>query len=211
MTDDTDLEAACAVAEDIFQRGDIARGRALADEVLATARARGDRGAEARALQLIGEIEYDELAYGKALEQLAAAVAIREELLGPEAFLTRYGRACRSVILSGEDRNDEADAELARALPASGVPASPEEAAAQVRLWVTLGGALHSRDRNAEARRVFEALLAATEGPTSACATSSATRPPSAGSSPSSPGSIAWIRRPSTRSRPCSTCSARAT
>src|SRR5262245_4810644 len=94
-----DLKAACAAAEEAFQRGDIRRGRAAAEEALAASRERGSRAAEARALQLLGEIDYDELAYTRSLASLEAAIAIRGELFGEADTTTRYSRACRAVVL----------------------------------------------------------------------------------------------------------------
>lgn len=159
----TDLAAACAAAEEAFQRGDIRRARTAAEEALAAARERADRASEARALQLLGEINYDELAYPASLAALEAALAIREQLFGDADLATRYSRACRATVLVSEDRPDDADAELARAVPPGGVPETPAEAALHARFWVALGAALHARDRDAEARRIFEALLEAAE------------------------------------------------
>lgn len=159
----TDLAAACAAAEEAFQRGDIGRSRAAAEEALAAARERLDRASEARALQLLGEIGYDELSYARSLVALEAALAIREQLFGEADLATRYSRACRAVVLVSEDRLEEADAELARAVPPGGVPETPAEAARDARFWVALGAALHARERVAEAQRIFEVLLAAAD------------------------------------------------
>jgi tetratricopeptide (TPR) repeat protein len=158
-----DLAAACAAAEEAFQRGDIGRSRAAAEETLAAARERGDRASEAAALQLLSEIDYDELAYARSLAALEAAITIREQLFGEANLTTRYSRACRAVVLIGEHRLEDADAELARATPSGGVPEGPSDAALHARLWVALGTALHARGRDAEACRIFEALLAAAE------------------------------------------------
>ena len=158
-----DFAAACAAAEETFQRGDIRRARSAAEEVLAAARERRDRAIEARALQLLGEIEYDELAYPSARRRLEEALAIREELFGEDDPTTRCTRVFRAVVLASEDRPKDADADLARGMPSGGLPATPAEAARDARLWVAVGGVLHVRDRDREAVRVFEALVAAAE------------------------------------------------
>jgi tetratricopeptide (TPR) repeat protein len=158
-----ELAAACAAAEQAFQRGDIGRSRAAAEGALAAARDRVDRASEARMLQLLGEIDYDLLAYPRSLECLEAAIDIREQLFGEADIATRYSRACRAVVLVSVDRLEDADADLARATPAGGVPESPAEAVLNGRFWVALGAALNARERTTEARRIFEALLAAAD------------------------------------------------
>jgi tetratricopeptide (TPR) repeat protein len=154
------LDAALATVELDFQYGKLAASRAGADAALARARAAGDALCEARAHQILGEIDYDELRYPEALAHIEAAMALRERLLGLDHVATRYSIACRAFVLLSEDRYDESDRELLRARP-EGVP--DERIAADVleaRLWVTIGAALHGRDHNVEARRVFETFLA---------------------------------------------------
>src|SRR5262245_24888349 len=131
-----DLSAACAAAELTFQCGELRAARGAAEEILAAARARDDRPSEARALQLLGEIHYDVLAYRRSIEALDAAVALRRELFGEADLATRYSRACRAVVLLSLDRADEADADIATAMPAGGVPGTPAEGALHARFWV---------------------------------------------------------------------------
>ncbi|HZF56292.1 MAG TPA: hypothetical protein VE093_47075 [Polyangiaceae bacterium] len=66
-------------------------------------------------------------------------------------------------MLASEHRPDESDAELARATPGEGAPATPEDAARNARLWGAVGAVLHARDRDREAVRIFEAVIAAAE------------------------------------------------
>src|SRR5271155_117815 len=79
---------ACAAAEDALHRGQV-EARALAEAALAAARARSSVAIEAVAHQILGEIHYDELAYGPSLAHLDAAVALHEEHLGASDDATR--------------------------------------------------------------------------------------------------------------------------
>jgi tetratricopeptide (TPR) repeat protein len=158
-----DPAAACAAAMEAFQRGDIRRARALTEEVLEAARRRDDRPIQGRALQLLGEIEYDELAYPRSLARLEEAIAIHEDLFGSADYVTRESHAFRAVVLTSMDRTEEADAELARAAPAGFLPETPADAARHARLWIAVGMVFHSRERDREGVRIFEAVLAAAE------------------------------------------------
>jgi tetratricopeptide (TPR) repeat protein len=161
--DMTDLAAACATAEQAFQHGDIGRARAGAEHVLAAARERADRANEARALQLLGEVEYDELAYPRALASLEAAIAIRQQLFGDGDIATGYSRLCRAIVLASEDRAEEAGNELARVRPPGHVPETATGPVPYARFGVALAAALHACERDEDARRLFEALLADAE------------------------------------------------
>jgi tetratricopeptide (TPR) repeat protein len=156
----TDAESACAFAEEGLHRGQV-EARASAEAALSSARASGAGVVEAWAHQILGEIDYDELAYGPALAHLDAAVALREQLLGPSADMTRSSLAIRSIVLVGEDRRGDAEHDLQRAAKAGRpAPEGPDDAAVNARLWVGLGAAYATLDHNAAARPILEAVLA---------------------------------------------------
>jgi tetratricopeptide (TPR) repeat protein len=149
----------CAAAEEALHRGEI-EAHALGDAALAAARARSDRALEAVAHQILGEIDYDDLSYAPALAHLDTAIGLREELLGSSDDATRRSYAMRSIVLFSEDRLADSDRDLERAAVGRTLPASPDDAAENARLWVTLGAAYATRERYVEARPLLEAVLA---------------------------------------------------
>jgi tetratricopeptide (TPR) repeat protein len=156
----SDPSALCAAAEVLFHKGD-AEARAAGDAALAAALAGGSDALTARAHQLLGEIDYDELAYGSALVHLDAAVALREAILGPADDLTRASLAYRAVVLQSEHRLADAARDTERAASGRGLPAGPDDAAENAIFWVTLACAQHGSGNTAEAKAILEAVIAA--------------------------------------------------
>ncbi len=155
-----DITAACAAAEDAFHRGH-PESRALAEALLAAARACGDVPSEACAQHLLGGIDYDMLAYGPALEHLDEAIALRRRALGDADDATRLSLAIRALVLAGEDRPEDAARDLDAACVGRRAPESPADAAGQAKLWISLGAAYSALERGVEARSALEAVIAA--------------------------------------------------